>query len=673
MAFKFITVKGAKTHNLKNIDVQIPREKLVVITGLSGSGKSTLAFDTIYAEGQRRYVESLSAYARQFLEQMAKPDVESIEGLSPAISIQQRSSSKNPRSTVGTATEIYDYLRLLFARIGKPFCYKCGKPIAAQTISQMVDQILKYPEGTKLHVLSPVVRGRKGTYQKELEDFQKQGFVRVKIDDKIFELADLHAIHLDKKKKHNIDLFIDRLVLKADIKTRLADSLATALKFGEGIVKIEIADSSTSVPQLFSEKSACIDCGISYPEITPQLFSFNNPQGACPECLGIGHKMYFDPDLIIPNHNISLRDGAIHCWSPKAQTYYMDILESLAKHFHFDIYAPWKKLPEKIQDVLLNGSGEEKIKFKYEGRDSHHHSVESPYEGILPQLNRRFRETESDWVREDLERFMNMRPCPACNGTRLKKESIHIKVDEKNISQLTALSVTLAIDFFENLKLGAKDKKIAERILKEITNRLQFLNDVGLGYLTVDRNAGTLSGGEDQRIRLATQIGSALTGVLYVLDEPSIGLHQRDNDRLLNTMKKLRDLGNTVLVVEHDYDTILEADYCIDLGPGAGIHGGHVIATGTPKELMKNPKSLTGQYLSRKKTISVPGKRRKPSSEWLIIKGAREHNLKSIDVKIPLHLFTAVTGVSGSGKSTLINETLCNGLMQRLYHSKEPA
>lgn len=673
MAYTHIHVKGAKTHNLKNIDVKIPREKLVVITGLSGSGKSTLAFDTIYAEGQRRYVESLSAYARQFLEQMAKPDVESIEGLSPAISIEQRHSSRNPRSTVGTVTEIYDYLRLLFARVGRPHCYNCGKPIAAQTVSQMVDQIMEYPEGSKIHILAPVIRGRKGTYQKELQQFQKEGFVRVKIDGTVYELADLAQIHLDKKKKHDVDLFIDRLVVKKDVQKRLADSLEIALRHGEGVVKIEQAPSLSQPIQMLSAKSACIDCGISYPDINPQLFSFNNPQGACPECSGIGHKMYFDPDLIVPNANLSLRDGAIHCWSPRAQTYYMEILETLAKHYHFDIYAPFKNLPEKIRTILLNGSGEEKIKFRYEGRGGLRHTMEGPFEGVIPQLNRRWKETESEWVREDMGRFMNMRHCPACEGARLKKEGLFIKIAEKNISELTALSILDALDFFENLKLGAREKKIAERILKEIRDRLHFLNDVGLAYLALDRTSGTLSGGEDQRIRLATQIGSALTGVLYVLDEPSIGLHQRDNDRLLATLKKLRDLGNTVLVVEHDRDTILASDYVVDLGPGAGLHGGCVVATGTPKEILKNPKSLTGLYLSGKREIPLPKKRRQSNGETLVIKGAREHNLKDINVNIPLHLLTCVTGVSGSGKSTLINDILYRGLMQRLFHSREPA
>lgn len=667
MAFQHIHVKGAKTHNLKNIDVRIPREKLVVITGLSGSGKSSLAFDTIYAEGQRRYVESLSAYARQFLEQMQKPDVESIEGLSPAISIEQRTASKNPRSTVGTATEIYDYLRLLFARVGKPFCFSCGKPIAAQTISQMVDQILGFPMETKIHILAPVVRGRKGQYQKELKQFQKEGFTRAKIDGKLYELSD--TPELDKKKKHNIDLLIDRLIIKDGIKTRLTDSMEIALRYGEGIAKIEKGGGEEI---LLSQKSACIDCGISYPEINPQLFSFNNPQGACLECAGIGDKIYFDPELIVPNQNLSLREGALHCFSPRQHTYYLEVLQCLADHFHFDIYTPFKKLPQKIKEVLLHGSGEEKIRFKYEGRFGRQ-NYEAPFEGILHQLARKFQETDSDAVRADLERFMNIRPCPVCDGTRLKRPSLFIKVADKNIAEVTRMSIGEALPHFKNLKLSRKEQQIAERILKEIVDRLQFLHDVGLDYLALDRKSGTLSGGEDQRIRLATQIGSALTGVLYVLDEPSIGLHQRDNDRLLNTLKKLRDLGNTVLVVEHDKDTIWNADYVIDLGPGAGVHGGYLVATGTPREIAQNRQSLTGLYLSGTKTIPLPRQRLVPNNEWLALNGASEHNLKQIDVKIPLHLFTCVTGVSGSGKSTLVNETLYRGLMQRLYHSKEPA
>ena len=670
MAFEFIHVKGARTHNLKNIEVKIPREKLVVITGLSGSGKSSLAFNTIYAEGQRRYVESLSAYARQFLEQMAKPDCDFIEGLSPAISIEQRSASHNPRSTVGTATEIYDYLRLLFARIGKPSCFKCGKPIAQQTISQMVDHLMELPEGAKIQILAPIVRDRKGTYQKELGQLRKEGFVRVVIDGETLDLGD--EILLDKNKKHQIDLSVDRLVIKKEVQKRLADSLEIALRYGDGLVRIDRIGTKQP-PELISSKSACIDCGLSYPEINPQLFSFNSPRGACPDCDGLGTKMYFDPELIIPNPNLSLREGAIACWAGKSQQYYLGILESLAKHYRFDIYTPFKKLPPPIQQVLLHGSGEEKILLSYDDRTGHHQSFQTPFEGVIPNISRRHRETESDWIREDLERYMNIRPCPVCSGARLRKESLFVKVAEKNISELTALSVEEGLQFFSTLKLSGGDKKIAERILKEIRERLLFLNDVGLGYLTLDRTSATLAGGEDQRIRLATQIGSALTGVLYVLDEPSIGLHQRDNHRLLSTLKRLRDLGNTVLVVEHDADTIRASDYIIDLGPGAGIHGGFVVATGTPEEISRNGKSLTGQYLSGKRAIAVPKKRRPLSDRWITLHGAREHNLKNITVPIPVGVFTCITGVSGSGKSTLVNETLYRGVMQRLYRSRESA
>lgn len=672
MSFTHIHVKGAKTHNLKNIDVNIPRNKLVVITGLSGSGKSSLAFDTIYAEGQRRYVESLSAYARQFLGLMAKPDVESIEGLSPAISIEQRSASRNPRSTVGTATEIYDYLRLLFARVGKPFCYQCGKPIASQTISQMVDQILEFPQETKFHILAPIAIGRKGTFHNEFKQFLKEGFVRVQINGTVHELATLPDV--DKKKKHDIDLFIDRLIVKEKIGTRLADSIATALRYGHGIVKIErFSGKNKKEEMLLSENSACIDCGISYPEMNPQLFSFNNPQGACAECSGIGEKMVFDEALIVPNFNLSLREGAIHCWSPKAQTYYIEMLESLAKHYKFDIYTPFKNLTPAIRHLILHGSGNEKVSFRFDSANAANRQQEAPFEGVIPQLNRRWKESDSEWVREDLERFMSHHPCPACHGARLKKEALHIKVCEKNISELTSLSIEHLHRFFQKITISSKDTEIAERILKEIFDRLTFLFEVGLGYLSLDRKAGTLSGGEDQRIRLATQIGSALTGVLYVLDEPSIGLHQRDNDRLLATLIKLRDLGNTVLVVEHDEETITASDYVIDLGPGAGRHGGSVVAVGTPMQIKRNPHSLTGQYISGKKKIPIPKVRRKPSEKHLTIHGADEHNLQKITVDFPLGLFIAVTGVSGSGKSTLINETLYHGLMQRLYHSKAPA
>lgn len=687
-----IIVKGAKTHNLKNIDVIIPRDKFVVITGLSGSGKSSLAFDTIYAEGQRRYIESLSAYARQFLEQMEKPDVDVIEGLSPAISIEQRTTSRNPRSTVGTSTEIYDYLRLLFARVGHPHCYNCGRPIAAQTISQMVDQILDLPEGRRITIFSPIVRGRKGEYAKELAKLAKEGFLRVKIDGEIKELGE--PIKLEKKKKHDIDLVVDRLVVKPKIKTRLADSLETALRYGEGLVKVEhdaeavrpeqVEGRTTGKPfmvrqahherkrvLLLSEKHACVYCQISYPEITPQLFSFNSPKGACGDCDGLGTRQYFDPDLIIPNKNLSLREGAIVPWQTKTSTHYINICEALAKHYGFDIYTPFKDLPEHIQQAIFYGSGKEKIRFFYEEGERRHY-YNTPFDGVIPQLERRWRETSSYHVREDIERFMNFRACPTCKGSRLRNESLHILIGGKNISEVTGLSIRDNYKFFDSLTLTKKEQTIAFRILKEIRERLGFLVDVGLDYLTLDRASATLAGGEDQRIRLATQIGSALTGVLYVLDEPSIGLHQRDNDRLLSTLIKLRNLGNTVLVVEHDRETIMSSDYVIDLGPGAGVKGGHVVATGTPKQIMGDKKSLTGQYLAGKKTLKTPKRRRKPKDK-IIIRNAHEHNLKNIDVEIPLGVITSVTGVSGSGKSTLINETLYRGLMQRIYRSKEPA
>ncbi len=660
-----IIIKGARTHNLKNIDLTIPKNKFVVITGLSGSGKSSLAFDTIYAEGQRRYVESLSAYARQFLEQMEKPDCDSIEGLSPAISIEQRTTSRNPRSTVGTSTEIYDYLRLLFARVGKPHCYKCARPIAAQTISQMVDQILELPEGRRIQILSPVVRGRKGEYSKELQKLAKDGFIRVVIDGEMKELGE--KIELDKKKKHDIDLVVDRLTVKAGIKARLADSLETALKYGEGLVKVDHEEKEL----LLSEKHACIYCQISYPEIVPQLFSFNSPKGACGDCDGLGTRRYFDPDLIIPNKNLSLREGAIVPWRTKTSSHYIHTCEALAKHYGFDIYTPFKDLPDDARRAILYGSGTEKIRFFYEEGERRHY-FHNVFEGVIGQLERRWRETSSAYIREDIERFMNFRACPTCKGARLRNESLHVLVGGKNIAEIAGLPVRETRRFFDSLELSKKDSVIASRILKEIRERTGFLTDVGLDYLTLDRASMTLAGGEDQRIRLATQIGSALTGVLYVLDEPSIGLHQRDNDRLLRTLVKLRDLGNTVLVVEHDRETIMASDHIIDLGPGAGVQGGYVVASGTPGEIMKDERSLTGRYLAGKKRIETP-KRRRKSAESVIIKGAREHNLKNIDVEIPLGVMTAVTGVSGSGKSTLINETLYRGLMQRIYRSKETA
>lgn len=665
-----ILVKGARQHNLKNIDVELPRYQMVIITGLSGSGKSSLAFDTIYAEGQRRYVESLSAYARQFLDQMGKPDVDLIEGLSPAISIEQKTTSHNPRSTVGTVTEIYDYLRLLFARAGRPHCYQCGKPIVSQTISQMVDQIMKIREGAKIHILSPIVRGRKGEYTKELNEFKKKGFVRVKIDG---EMSDLDFdIKLDKNKKHDIDLVVDRLIIKSNLEQRLADSLATSLHHAAGLAKVEILGGETL---LFSEKFACIDCGISYPDIAPNLFSFNAPSGACPECNGLGHKMFFDPELIVPNKKLSLREGAIVPWEKRSSDFYWNLLETLGKKFKFNIDTPFEKLSKKVQDMLLNGS-DEPLEFSYTGSRFSGNETDyfrSNYEGVIPNLNRRYKETTSDWMREELERFMNFQPCPECQGARLKKESLAIKIGNSSIYQVTQMSIKAALEWFQKLTWTKKESEIAKRILKEITERLGFLVNVGLDYLTLDRSAGTLSGGEGQRIRLATQIGSSLVGVMYVLDEPSIGLHQRDNEKLINTLKRLRDLGNTVIVVEHDENIMEEADYLIDIGPGAGIHGGEVVACGTPQEVMKNPKSLTGQYLSGKTFIPIPAVRRPISTKKISIIKAQGNNLKNVSVDFPLGVFIAITGVSGSGKSTLINDTLYKGLAQRLYASKDLA
>ncbi|MFA4909812.1 MAG: excinuclease ABC subunit UvrA [Desulfobacteria bacterium] len=662
-----IIIKGAREHNLKNIDVDIPRDKLVVITGLSGSGKSTLAFDTIYAEGQRRYVESLSAYARQFLEQMEKPDVESIEGLSPAISIEQKAISKNPRSTVATVTEIYDYLRVLFARVGKPFCYKCGKEILSQTVQQIVDQIIDLPDETRIVILSPIVRGRKGEYRRELNQLRKDGYVRVKIDGEIRDLSE--EIILDKNKKHHIDVIIDRLIIKGDIKKRLADSLETALNLSEGIVKVEIIGGEELT---FSEKFACIDCGISYPEITPRMFSFNNPYGACPTCGGLGTTMHFDPDLIVPNPSLSLREGAILPWARRNSSYFHQMLDALSEHYEIDIYTPFKDLSPKIQHALLYGSGEEKIKFHFElnERKVFHYKE---FEGVINNLERRYRETDSDFIREELERYMNNHPCPTCHGNRLRQESLFIKVDGRSICDMTNLSIKEASKLFSSIWLSDRDMEIAARILKEIRERLGFLINVGVDYLTLDRPSATLSGGEGQRIRLATQIGSSLVGVLYILDEPSIGLHQRDNIRLLEALKRLRDIGNTVLVVEHDEETILSSDYIVDMGPGAGVDGGKVVFCGTPQEIVKDENSLTGKYLSRKLTIPVPIKRRRPDKRYFVVKGATENNLKNISVKIPLGLFNCVTGVSGSGKSTLVIDTICKVLAQKLYHTKERA
>lgn len=662
---QYIYIKGARQHNLKNIDVKIPRNQLVVITGLSGSGKSSLAFDTIYAEGQRRYVESLSAYARQFLEQMGKPDVDLIEGLSPAISIEQKAASHNPRSTVGTVTEIYDYLRLLFARAGQVFCHQCGKPISLQTVSQIVDSILSLPEGSRIHLLSPVVRGRKGEYQKEFLRFQKEGFSRLRIDGIHYDLSD--AIKLDKNKKHNIDLVVDRLVIKKGIEQRLADSIETAIRYSDGLLKVEKL--SPHAESLYSTRNACVDCGVSYAEIEPQLFSFNSPQGACATCDGLGSKMFFDPELVIPNPTLSLRAGALAPWAGKSSLYYHSIIQALAKHYQFDIYTPFKDLHKKIQEVLLDGSGSEEIQFSMEKGEGRHY-YKAPFEGMIPSLSRRYRETEVGHVREDLEKFMNIQPCPGCGGARLKKEFLSIRIGGKNIFELTGLTTLQMSEFLGQIKWTQKEKMVAKRILKEIDNRLGFLVNVGLDYLTLERTSSTLSGGEAQRIRLATQIGSALVGVLYILDEPSIGLHQKDNDRLLATLKKLRDLGNTVLVVEHDEETMMNADYLIDMGPGAGIHGGHIVAEGKPRDVLNSKKSLTGQYLSGRKTIPLPSKRRSVGDRKIVLKGGACHNLKNIDVEFPLGLLIGITGVSGSGKSSLINDTLYPALAQRLYGSR---
>ncbi|MGX1901529.1 excinuclease ABC subunit UvrA [Thermolongibacillus altinsuensis] len=660
-----IVVKGARAHNLKNIDVTIPRNQLVVLTGLSGSGKSSLAFDTIYAEGQRRYVESLSAYARQFLGQMDKPDVDAIEGLSPAISIDQKTTSRNPRSTVGTVTEIYDYLRLLFARIGRPVCPEHGIEIASQTIEQMVDRLMQYPERTKMQILAPIVSGRKGTHAKTLEDIKKQGYVRVRIDGEMRDLSE--EIVLEKNKKHSIEVVVDRVVMKEGIASRLADSLETALKLADGKVLVDVIGEEEL---LFSERHACPHCGFSIGELEPRLFSFNSPYGACPACDGLGSKLEVDVDLVIPNWDLTLREHALAPWEPQSSQYYPQLLEAVCRHYGIDMDVPVKQLPKEQLNILLYGSNGEKIYFRYVNDFGHVRETYVEFEGVVRNVERRYRETTSDYVREQMEKYMAEQPCPTCKGNRLKKESLAVLVGGKHIGEVTAMSVTEALAFFEQLELSEKEQKIAHLILREIKERLGFLKNVGLDYLTLNRSAGTLSGGEAQRIRLATQIGSRLTGVLYVLDEPSIGLHQRDNDRLIATLKSMRDLGNTLLVVEHDEDTMLAADYLIDIGPGAGVHGGQVVAAGTPKEVMNNPNSLTGQYLSGKKFIPLPVERRQPDGRWLEIVGARENNLKNVSVKIPLGTFVVVTGVSGSGKSTLINEILHKALAQKLHHAK---
>ena len=665
-----IVIKGAKEHNLKNINIEIPRDKLVVITGLSGSGKSSLAFDTLYAEGQRRYVESLSAYARQFLGLMEKPDVESIDGLSPAISIDQKTTSKNPRSTVGTVTEIYDYIRLLYARIGVPYCPKCGKKIEKQTIDQIIDSILELEEGTRIQVLAPVVRGRKGEFVKQLQEFQKEGFVRARVDGEMVELSD--DLDINRKKKHNIELIVDRLVIKDDIRSRLTESVETALKHANNIVIID--DATHKKEMLFSQNYACPDCGISFEELTPRMFSFNNPFGACPSCTGIGYLMKMDEDLIIPDKNKTLYDGVKAFGSSvmkRGDTMAKMYFESIARHYGVEIKGvPIKKLPRDFLEKILYGTGDEEIDFEYTSAAGTRR-FRAPFEGVLPTLERRHNETKSQGMRAFYEMYMSDSPCPECHGARLKKESLAVKVGDKNINELTDMSINKIKDYLNSLELNAKDRMIADQIFKELNKRLQFLIDVGLEYLTLSRSAGTLSGGEAQRIRLATQIGSGLTGVLYILDEPSIGLHQRDNDKLLATLKHLRDLGNTVLVVEHDEDTMYAADQIIDIGPGAGVHGGNVMAQGTAEEVKLVPDSITGQYLSGRKKILVPKKRRKSNGKAIEVKGATEHNLKNINVKFPLGQFICVTGVSGSGKSTLVNEILYKTIARDLNGSNE--
>lgn len=664
-----IIIKGAKVHNLKNINLEIPKNKLVVVTGLSGSGKSSLAFDTIYAEGQRRYVESLSSYARQFLGMMEKPDVESIEGLSPAISIDQKTTSKNPRSTVGTVTEIYDFLRLLYARIGVPYCPKCGRKIEKQSIDQIVDSVLSLDEGTKIQILSPIVRAKKGEYTKLLADMQKEGFVRARIDGTTYELSD--DIELDRNKKHNIDIIVDRLVVKQEIRNRLAESIETAMKHSNNLVKIDAVGKGE---KLFSSNYACPDCNISFEELSPRMFSFNNPMGACPDCSGIGFLMKMDEDLIIPDKSKTLYDGVKAFGSStlkKGDTMARMYFESIGKHYGVDIKGkPIKKLPKEFLEKILYGTGDEEIDFEYSS-PAGVRKFTQPFEGVLPTLDRRYRETKSDGMRQFYELYMSNSPCYTCNGARLKKEVLSVKVGNKNISEITDLSIIKLKEYLENLDLSKTDRMIANVILKEILVRLQFLTDVGLEYLTLSRSAGTLSGGEAQRIRLATQIGSGLSGVLYILDEPSIGLHQRDNDRLLATMKKLRDLGNTLIVVEHDEDTMYSADQIIDIGPGAGVHGGNVIAQGTAEEIKNIETSITGKYLSGREKISVPKKRRKSNGKCLEIVKAQENNLKDVTVKIPLGVFNCVTGVSGSGKSTLVNEVLYKNLAKEINRATE--
>ncbi|MER9253664.1 excinuclease ABC subunit UvrA [Mesorhizobium sp. M0598] len=685
---KYLSIRGAREHNLKNVDLDLPRDSLIVMTGLSGSGKSSLAFDTIYAEGQRRYVESLSAYARQFLEMMQKPDVDQIDGLSPAISIEQKTTSKNPRSTVGTVTEIYDYMRLLFARVGIPYSPATGLPIESQTVSQMVDRVLAVEEGTRLFILAPMVRGRKGEYRKELLELQKKGFQRVKVDGVFYEIADVPA--LDKKYKHDIDVVVDRIVVRGDLATRLADSIETALKLADGLAVAEFADKPLDASQtgedsvnksknethermLFSEKFACPVSGFTIPEIEPRLFSFNNPFGACPTCDGLGSQRAIDASLVVPDENVSLRAGAVSPWAKSTSPYYAQTLEALGVAYGFKLGDKFKDLSEEARQAVLHGTGEREITFHYDDGLRSYKTTKT-FEGVIPNLERRWKETESAWMREEIERFMSATPCPACRGYRLKPEALAVKIAGKHIGEVTELSIRKADQWFTDLPASLNDKQneIAVRVLKEIRERLRFLNDVGLDYLTLSRNSGTLSGGESQRIRLASQIGSGLTGVLYVLDEPSIGLHQRDNARLLDTLKHLRDIGNTVIVVEHDEDAILHADYVVDIGPAAGIHGGHIIAQGTPQQIMATPASITGKYLSGELEVATPAARREAKkNRRLKVVGARGNNLKNVTAEIPLGTFTAVTGVSGGGKSTFLIETLFKAASRRIMGSRE--
>ena len=659
-----IVIRGARQHNLKNIDIVLPRNQFVVITGLSGSGKSSLAFDTLYAEGQRRYVESLSTYARQFLERMEKPDVDLIDGLSPAIAIEQRTASHNPRSTVGTVTEIYDYLRLLYARVGTPHCYQCGQPITSQSLDQIVDQIMALAEGTRVVILAPLIAAQKGTHKSLIKRLKKDGFARVRIDGESLDIEEVG--NLKKTTKHSIDVVVDRLIIKANIRNRLADSLELAMAQSNGLVTVAVVDQDEI---LFSERSACAACGISYPEFTPASFSFNSPQGACTACDGLGSTMEYDPDLIIPNPDLSLREGAITLWANRNSMHFIEFLDALTRHYGTDIYTPYKDLPETFKHELLYGSGENPITFYFE-RENRRITYQKPYEGIIPNLERRYRETDSYHIREDIKRYMNFKACSECQGTKLNTASRSVRVGNLAIHEISSLSVSNARTFFQNLGLDGQKEVIGKRILKEIIERLGFLENVGLSYLTLERAANTLSGGESQRIRLATQIGSKLTGVMYVLDEPSIGLHQRDNQRLLATLIQMRDLGNTVLVVEHDEETILSSDYVLDMGPGAGVNGGQVVFSGTPQALLEDRNSLTGQYLSGRKRIGVPTRRRSHHQPKITVHGATANNLNDIDVEFPLGCFICVTGVSGSGKSTLVLETLYKALRQKLYYAR---